>query len=147
MRMMPGTEDLHDENDIKSFLSALAFIREFAINIVAVQPGFVTLELPFAERFSGPPTVFPASMVGAAGDVAAVASCLTLMPKGWALATIDFTVKMTGVARGEALRAKGRVLQDGRTNSVGAADVYILSDGAERLCGSVLATTRNFKIK
>jgi acyl-coenzyme A thioesterase PaaI-like protein len=147
MRMMPGTEDLHDENDIKSFLSALAFIREFAINIVAVQPGSVTLELPFAERFSGPPTVFPASMVGAAGDVAAVASCLTLMPKGWALATIDFTVKMTGVARGEALRAKGRVLQDGRTNSVGAADVYIVSDGAERLCGSVLATTRNFKIK
>ena len=45
------------------------------------------------------------------------------------------------------LRAKGRVLQDGRTNSIGAADVYIVSDGSERLCGTVLATTRNFKIK
>jgi hypothetical protein len=36
---------------------------------------------------------------------------------------------MTGVAKGEALRAKGRALQDGRINSIGAADVYIVSDG------------------
>jgi acyl-coenzyme A thioesterase PaaI-like protein len=86
-------------------------------------------------------------MVGTAGDVAAVASCLTLMPKGWAVATLDFTIKMTGAAKGAVLRAKGRVLQDGRTNSVGAADVYIVSDGTERLCGTVLATTSNFKIK
>jgi hypothetical protein len=41
----------------------------------------------------------------------------------------------------------GRVLQAGRTNSVGAADVYIVSAEKEVLCGSVLATTRNFQIK
>jgi acyl-coenzyme A thioesterase PaaI-like protein len=86
-------------------------------------------------------------VVGTAGDVAAVASCLSMLPRGWALATIDFTIKMTGVARGERLRAKGRVLQNGRTNSVGAADVYAVSDGQEQLCGTVLATTRNFQVK
>ena len=144
---MSDTENLLDESEVRSFMSALAFVREFSISLVSVKPGFVTVELPFDERFSGPPTLFPASMVGTAGDVAAVASCLTLMPKGWAVATLDFTIKMTGAAKGAALRAKGRVLQDGRTNSVGAADVYIVSDGTERLCGTVLATTRNFKIK
>jgi acyl-coenzyme A thioesterase PaaI-like protein len=144
---MSDTENLLDESEVRSFMSALAFVREFSIRLVSVKPGFVTVELPFDERFSGPPTLFPASMVGTAGDVAAVASCLTLMPKGWAVATLDFTIKMTGAAKGAGLRAKGRVLQDGRTNSVGAADVYIVSDGTERLCGTVLATTRNFKIK
>ena len=143
---MSDTENLLDESEVRSFLSGLAFVREFSINVVSLKPGSVTVELPFDERFSGPPNLFP-SMVGTAGDVAAVASCLTLMPKGWALATLDFTIKMTGVAKGEALRAKGRVLQDGRTNSIGAADVYSVSDGSERLCGTVLATTRNFKIK
>jgi len=64
-----------------------------------------------------------------------------------ALATLDFTIKMTGVAKGEKLRAKGRVLQAGRTNSVGAADVYIVSAERETLCGTVLATTRNFQIR
>jgi acyl-coenzyme A thioesterase PaaI-like protein len=85
-------------------------------------------------------------MVGTAGDVAAVASCLSLLPRGFALATIDFTIKMTGAAKGEKLKAKGRVLQAGQTNSVGAADIYIIAAGKETLCGAVLATTRNYKI-
>ena len=144
---MSDAENLLDETEVKSFLFGLAFVREFSITVVLLVPGSVTIELPFNERFSGPPNLFPASMVGTAGDIAAVASCLTLMPKGWALATLDFTIKMTDVAKGEKLRAKGRVLQDGRTNSVGAADVYCVSGGTELLCGNVLATTRNFKIK
>jgi acyl-coenzyme A thioesterase PaaI-like protein len=144
---MSDTENLLDESEVRSFLSSLAFVREFSIDVISLKPGSVTVELPFDERFSGPPSLFPASMVGTAGDVAAVASCLTLMPKGWALATIDFTIKMTGVAKGEKLRAKGRVLQSGRTNSVGAADVYSVSGSDEMLCGTVLATTRNFMIK
>jgi acyl-coenzyme A thioesterase PaaI-like protein len=144
---MSDVQDRLNETEIKSFLANLAFVREYSITIVSLTPGFVTIEFPFAERFSGPPTLFPASIVGTAGDVAAVSSCLSVMPKGWAVATLDFTIKMTGIAGGEKLRAKGRVLQDGRTNSVGAAEVYAVSDGNELLCGTVLATTRNFKIK
>jgi acyl-coenzyme A thioesterase PaaI-like protein len=143
-------DDVHehlDRTEIEAFLAALGFVREYAIKIVSVVPGQVAIELPFDERFSGPPGLFPASMVGAAGDVAAVSSCLSLLPRGWALATLDFTIKMTGVAKGEKLKAKGRVLQAGRTNSVGAADVYIVSAERELLCGTVLATTRNFQIR
>jgi acyl-coenzyme A thioesterase PaaI-like protein len=143
---MHRAEDRLDEADVASFLSALPFVREYAVSVVSVAPGQVTVELPYDERFSGPSGQFPASMVGTAGDVAAVASCLSLLPKGWALATLDFTVKMTGAAKGERLRARGRVLQAGRTNSVGAADVYIVSSRGEELCGAVLATTRNFQI-
>jgi len=143
---MEVVKDGLDEAELRSFLSALPFVHEFGISVVAYVPGAVTIELPFAERFSGPPTQFPASMVGTAGDVAAVASCLSLLPRGFALATIDFTIKMTGAAKGEKLKAAGRVLQAGQTNSVGAADVYIIAAGKETLCGAVLATTRNFKI-
>lgn len=136
-----------DRSEIEAFIGRLPFVREYAIRVAAAVPGEVTIELPFDDRFSGPPGQFPASMVGTAGDVAAVSSCLSLVPRGWAVATLDFTVKMTGVAKGEKLRAKGRVLQAGKTNSVGAADVYIVSAGTEVLCGTVLATTRNFQIK
>jgi acyl-coenzyme A thioesterase PaaI-like protein len=84
---MPETEQCLSEADVRSFLSALPFVQEYAITVMSVVPGKVTIELPFHERFSGPPGQFPASMVGVAGDVAAVASCLSLLPKGWALAT------------------------------------------------------------
>jgi acyl-coenzyme A thioesterase PaaI-like protein len=126
-------KDRLDESDVKSFLAALPFIRKYAISVVSFSPGNVTIELPFDERFSGPKTLFPASIVGTAGDVAAVSSCLSLLPKGWGLATLDFTVKMTGVAKGEKLKAIGRVLQAGHTNSVGAADIYVLAASREVL--------------
>jgi acyl-coenzyme A thioesterase PaaI-like protein len=146
-RTADEAEDRFDRTDMEAFLAAMPFVREYAIRLVRLVPGQVEIELPFDARFSGPPGQFPASMVGAAGDVAAVSSCLSLLPRGWALATLDFTIKMTGVAKGEKLRAKGRVLQAGRTNSVGAADVYIVSAEREVHCGAVLATTRNFLIK
>ncbi len=144
---MNDLQDRLSQSEIEAFVGSLAFVREYSIRIVSVAPGEVTIELPFDERFSGPPGQFPASLVGTAGDVAAVSSCLSLLPRGWALATLDFTIKMTGVAKGEKLRAKGRVLQAGRTNSVGAADISVVSGEREILCGTVLATTRNFQIK
>jgi acyl-coenzyme A thioesterase PaaI-like protein len=144
---MDDAQEQLDQAEIESFLAALGFVREYGISVISATPGQVAIELPFDERFSGPQGQFPASMVGTAGDVAAVSSCLSLLPRGWALATLDFTIKMTGVAKGEKLRAKGRVLQAGRTNSVGAADVYIVSAEHETLCGTVLATTRNFQIR
>jgi acyl-coenzyme A thioesterase PaaI-like protein len=110
MNQKPDPKPHVDEAELKSFVSALPFVQEFSITITSVVPGQVTIELPFDERFSGPPGQFPASIVGVAGDVAAVASCLSLLPNGWALATLDFTIKMTGAAKGNKLRAKGRVL-------------------------------------
>jgi acyl-coenzyme A thioesterase PaaI-like protein len=143
---MPDPKVHIDEGEVRSFVLDLPFVQAFSITVASVVPGRVTIELPFDERFSGPPGQFPASIVGIAGDVAAVASCLSLLPRGWATATLDYTIKMTGAAKGERLRSNGRVLQAGRTNSVGAADVFIVSAEQEILCGSVLATTRNFQI-
>jgi acyl-coenzyme A thioesterase PaaI-like protein len=144
---MDDARDRLDQAEIESFIAAMAFVRAYAIQFVSLAAGEIVIELPFDERFAGPPGHFPASLVGTAGDVAAVSSCLSLLPKGWALATLDFTIKMTGAAKGEKLRAKGRVLQAGRTNSVGAADIYAVAAEREKLCGAVLATTRNFQIK
>ena len=60
---MHESEDRVTEPDVLSFLSALPFVRGYAISIVSVMPGEVTIDLPFDERFSGPPGQCPASMV------------------------------------------------------------------------------------
>ncbi|WP_288901050.1 PaaI family thioesterase [uncultured Sneathiella sp.] len=128
------------------FLPLLPFVQTYRVRILEETAGHIVIEAPFQEALSTPPDLFPASFVGTIGDIAAVSACNSLLPAGWACATLDFTVKMTGQARGEKLIARGRVLQNGRTLSVGAADIYCVSQGQERLCGSVLASTRNFKI-
>lgn len=133
--------------DPSVFLDHLPFVREYQIKLVSSIPGEVVVEMPIEARFSTPPANVPASIVGTIGDVAAVSSCLSKVPRGWAVATLDFTVKMTGPASGEKLIARGRVLQNGRTNSIGAADIYCVNKGKEIHCGTLLATTRNFEIK
>jgi acyl-coenzyme A thioesterase PaaI-like protein len=133
--------------DARAFLALLPFVNEFAIEVVSSEPGEVTVRMPFAARFSTPPTHFPASIIGVIGDVAAAASCVSRLPQGWAGATLDYTLKMVGRAQGESLIARGRVLQAGRTISVGTADVFSISNDYETLCGVVLASTRNFEIK
>jgi hypothetical protein len=57
---MSNDERLLDETEIKFFLSSLAFVREFSIDVVSLKAGSVTVELPFcreifrtAERLSG----------------------------------------------------------------------------------------------
>jgi uncharacterized protein (TIGR00369 family) len=133
--------------DPRALLQLLPFVRELGISIVSAEPGAVVVEMPFAERFSTPPNHFPASIVGTLGEVAAVSSCTSKLPEGWAGATLDYTVKMTAPAQGEKLLARGRVLQAGQTTSVGAADIFAVSGGTEVLCGTVLATARNFPMK
>jgi uncharacterized protein (TIGR00369 family) len=132
--------------DPRVLLAQLPFVRTYGITVVSVTPGEVVVEMPFEQRFSTPPNAYPASIVGTIGDVAAVSSCISRLPRGWAAATLDFTVKMTARAVGEKLIARGRVLQAGQTTSVGTADVFAVANGRETHCGVVLATTRNFEI-
>lgn len=133
--------------DPSSYLALLPFVTELGISVVSAAPGEVIVEMPFVDRFSTPPKSFPASLVGTLGDVAAVASCISRLPKGWAAATLDYTVKTTGRAQGDRLRANGWVLQAGQTISVGASEIFVASGDREALCGVVLATTRNFEPK
>src|SRR5260221_14443754 len=96
-----------DQSEIEAFIGRLPFVREYAIRVASAAPGQVVIELPFDDRFSGPPGQFPASMVGTAGDVAGVSSRLFLVPRGRAGAALPFTPKENRGAQGEKMRAKG----------------------------------------
>jgi acyl-coenzyme A thioesterase PaaI-like protein len=68
MNQIPDPKSHVDEAEVKSFVSALPFVQEFSITITSVVPGQVTIELPFDERFSGPPGQFPASKADIRSD-------------------------------------------------------------------------------
>ena len=68
------------------------------------------------------------------------------MPKGWALATIDFTIKMTGVAKGEKLRAKGRVCRTAGPIRL-ARPTFIACRAAKSLMRDRARDYPKFKIK
>lgn len=133
--------------DIEAIINALPFVRNHGVRLVSARDGVSEARMPFDATWSTPPALFPTAMVGLVGDVAAISACFAVVPEGYACATLDFTVKNTGLASGDELIAEGRVLMSGKTVSVGAADVYVMRDGERHQCGTVLATARVYKVK
>ena len=134
-------------NDMQRILTAMPFIVTHGIKVTSSEAGHVVLEMDYDPRYSTPPDLFPASVLATLGDVAAVASCFSVLPPTHAAATLDFTLKMLAPARGEKIIARGRVLNSGKTNSVGAADVFAVQNGQELSVATLLATTRNFEVR
>jgi len=132
--------------EIETLLNTMPFVNEFGITVKTVEPGRVTVIMPYAKRFSATPNVFPATLVGAIGDVAAICSCLSLQQLGWAVATLDFTVKITNPPKGEFLSARGDVLHSGKTLSTASSTIWAHDGDDRHHCGAVLVSGRNFKI-
>jgi acyl-coenzyme A thioesterase PaaI-like protein len=125
-------------------VQAMPMARTLGLRYTRVAPGEVELEIPVAEPFTFRPGQLQATPVYAAADFAAMSAAGTLLPEGWANATVDTHLKIVGPATGRCLRARGRVIDAGKLLTVCAADVYaVADDGTERLCATLLGTARN----
>lgn len=132
--------------EVETLLKTMPFVNEFGITVDTVEPGKVSVIMPFENRFSATENTFPAAIVGAIGDVAAITSCLSLQQWGWAVATLDFTVKVTNPPKGSFLKARGEVLQSGKTLCVASASIWAQDGDDIHHCGAVLVSGRVFKI-
>ena len=131
---------------VRSTVLAMPVAQALQLQFRRIAPGEVDLELPVSEAFSFRPGQLQATAIFAAADFAAVSAAGTLLPEGWANATIDGTIKLFAPARGSHLLARGRVIDAGRLLSICAADVYAVADGQETLCASWLGTARNIQL-
>jgi uncharacterized protein (TIGR00369 family) len=131
-------------DQLQQMVLAMPMARTLGLRFTRVEPGRVELEIPVAQPFTFRPGQLQATPVFAAADFAAVAAAGSLLSPGWVNATIDATLKLVGPARGQALRARGRVIDAGKLLTVCAADVFAVSDsGEETLCATLLGTARN----
>jgi uncharacterized protein (TIGR00369 family) len=128
---------------IDAFLRSMPIVDHLGLRVLRLEPGRCDLELPYRRDFAAAEGVFMAGAIGTVGDIAAALAGATLLPSGWIMSTIDFTLKVMAPARGDALRAQGRTLRAGRTLTVNAADILVLDGGRARLCASLLMTASN----
>jgi uncharacterized protein (TIGR00369 family) len=129
----------------KRFLMAMPIAQYFGFTVTGVRPGLFEITQPFRKELSFRPGIFQAGPVGTLADMAAACAGMTMLPRGWAASTVDYTIKLIAPAAGEKLVARGRLVRSGRTLSVTASDVYAVREGNETLCATALATIRNFE--
>lgn len=129
---------------IRQAVLAMPVAQALQLRFLRIEPGDVELELPVTDAMSFRPGQLQATAIFAAADFAAVAAAGTLLPEGFANATIDATLKIVAPARGTSIRAKGRVVDAGKLLTVCAADVYAVdAEDRETLCATLLGTARN----
>lgn len=131
------------ESDARRTALDMPIIRFLGIQIQDIAAGAATVVLPARPELCYRDDLFQAGPVRTLGDYAGGLACLTCLPKGWFVSTVDFTLKMLAPARGQKLVARGRVLQSGKTLSVGAADIYSVQQSRETLCATLLVSMRN----
>lgn len=117
--------------------------RFFGIQFTAIGPGQLEAVLPYRDELSYRPGHFQGTAVSAVAYFAATSALGTLLPADRIGLTLDQNVKFLAPATGERLVARGRAISAGYSVSVGAADVYALSEGRERLCATAQVTVRN----
>ena len=123
----------------KSF-SQQGFMRYLGATMDVVEPGYVSISMPFSDDLTQQLGYFHAGGMTAIVDSACGYAALTLMPPNSDVLTIEFKVNFISPAIGERVIAHGRVVKPGSTVTVCQGEVFAVKDGVEKLCAIMQAT-------
>lgn len=108
--------------------------------VSAVRPGEVEIVLPFSDGILQQHGFIHAGAVATIADSACGYAALTVMPRDAAVLTTEFKINLLSPAKGERLRAVGRVIRSGRTLVVTLGEVFAETAGASKQVAIITAT-------
>jgi uncharacterized protein (TIGR00369 family) len=130
---------------VRTAVSSMPIARLLRLEIASLGPGKAEIHLPFAEELSQGSGLFQAGVIGALADIAGGAASGTLLPVGWFLMTVDYTVKIVAPGVGERLIGRAHVVKPGQMLTVARADVFSSTKSGERMCATALVSVKPFE--
>jgi uncharacterized protein (TIGR00369 family) len=108
--------------------------------IAAVRAGEVEIVLPFSDRILQQHDFIHAGAVATIADSACGYAALTVMPRDAAVLTTEFKINLLAPAKGERLRAVGRVVRSGKKLVITLGEVFAEGGGARKQVALITAT-------
>lgn len=128
------------EKRVKESFARQTVMATIGASITRVEPGEVTIELPFRSDLAQQHGFIHGGVVTMIVDTACGYAALTRMSASAAVLTAEYKINFLSPAEGEKLIARGRVLKPGRALTVCYGDVHAVKDGQEKLVATMLAT-------
>ncbi|HNU85577.1 MAG: PaaI family thioesterase [Pseudomonadota bacterium] len=128
------------EKRVKESFARQTVMATIGASITVVEPGEVTIELPFRSDLAQQHGFIHGGVVTMIVDTACGYAALTRMSASAAVLTAEYKINFLSPAEGEKLIARGRVLKPGRALTVCYGDVHAVKDGQEKLVATMLAT-------
>jgi uncharacterized protein (TIGR00369 family) len=107
--------------------------------LLRVAEGEVDIELPWSDAIQQQHGFVHAGALATIADSACGYACLTRMPAGSAVLSVEFKINLLAPAVGTRFVARGRAVRVGRTIGVATAEVVALAVGAGEGPESVVA--------
>ena len=98
--------------------------------LLRVADGEVDIELAWSEAIQQQHGFVHAGAIATIADSACGYACLTKMPEGSAVLSVEFKINLLAPAVGERFVARGRAVRVGRT--VGVATAEVIASGGEK---------------
>lgn len=108
--------------------------------ISVVEPGMVEIQIPYRKELTQQHEFFHGGVIGTIADNAGGYASFTLMAATDSVLTIEYKLNIMSPAHGELLIARGMVLRPGRRISTCKADIFVMTEGKEKLCATMLGT-------
>ena len=125
---------------IESSFSAQAMMRTLGAELASVEPGCVIITAPILPTSTQQHGFGHAGLTFSIGDSAAGYAALTLMPEDSEVLTAEMKINLLAPAKGDLLRATGKVIKPGRRLMVVQAEVEAI-DGDEVTTIAILQGT------
>jgi len=128
------------EERVRASFRQQNFMATIGASLGAVRKGEVEIVLPFSGALTQQHGFIHAGVVTTLIDNACGYAALTLMPQDAAVLTTEFKVNFLSPAKGERLRAIGRVVRPGRTLMVCLGEAFAEDGGASKQVALMTAT-------
>ena len=144
--MIAGTTSRFDPRDpdfegrVRASFARQRAMATIGAQLVRVVPGEVELEMPFREDLTQQHGFLHAGIVTALVDSACGYAALSVLDRDAAVLSVEFKVNLLAPARGERMRAVGRVVKPGRTLVVCTGEVVAVAGRAESVVALIQAT-------
>jgi uncharacterized protein (TIGR00369 family) len=135
---MPADEAYR--NRVREDFARQRFMQWIGAVLERVEPGVVTIGLPFREELTQQDGYLHAGVITTIADSACGYAAYSLMPPGANVLSVEFKVNLLRPAQGESFLAEATVLKAGATLTVTRCDVYARQGQQSRLVASMQAT-------
>ena len=130
--------DPNYEARVRASFAKQQFMATLGASMTTVQPGEVSIELPFRADLTQQHGFLHAGVVTSIIDSACGYAALTLMSPDRAVLSVEFKVNLIAPARGATFQARGRVIRAGRTLTVCTGDLRVV--GSDSVVAMMQAT-------
>ena len=114
------------EARVRASFARQIFMATLGARLTSVEPGQVTIELPFRPDLTQQHGFLHAGVVTSLVDSACGYAALSVMEPGAAVLSVEFKVNLLKPATGTLFRATGKVIRAGRTLTVCSGELEAL---------------------